>query len=394
LSRRAGPGVTSLQADFSAATGRYREVVPESVFLDVPDGTTVSCSGLPAVLGAAVVAVEPLRHAQRNAAVAGIWRGRGTASSSVLKLATPPAPETASAAWPTSDEPAHWNYWRRETLAYSSQLAATAYGDAITAPVLLEANPRPDGGVELWLADVSGAGGFDWPVPRLARFAYELGAGQARWAGRVPDTAWLSRRWLAQYLAEGPSRFVRVDDADWDHPSVAAAWPAAVRRQLRRLWAGRRRVLAAAEAAERTLCHLDVWPANLIDHAGTSVLLDWAFTGDGAVGEDVANLIVDSCADGLMDAALLPEIAESTTGRYLEGLRDGGWSGSDDAVRSAIAACGAAKYSWLGPARLASAVRDELGPSSYGQDTSAVARMQRLSGVVVLIAGWAASALG
>jgi hypothetical protein len=375
-------------------TGRYGEGVPESILLDVPGGTTVSRSGLPAVLGDAVVAVEPLRHARGNAAVGGIWRVRGTAGSSVLKLATPPAPKTASAVWPTSDEPAHWNYWRRETLAYSGGLTATVYRDAITAPALLEANPRADGGVDLWLADVSGAGGFDWPVPRLARFAYELGAGQARWAGRVPDTPWLSRRWLAQYLAEGPSRFVRVDAADWDDPSAAAAWPAAVRRQLRRLWAGRRRVLAAAEAAERTLCHLDVWPANLIDHAGTSVLLDWAFTGDGAVGEDVANLIVDSCADGLMDVALLPDIAESATDRYLEGLRDGGWSGSDDAVRSAIAVCGAAKYSWLGPACLASAVRDELGPSSYGQDTSAVARMQRLSGVAALIAEWAAPVLG
>jgi len=367
--------------------------VPESILLDVADGTAVTCSGLPGIVGDAVVAVEPLRHMERNAAIGGIWRVRGTAGSAVLKLATPPAPQTAPAAWPTSDEPAHWNYWRRETLAYSSGLAAAAYRDQVTAPALLEANPRADGGVELWLADVTGAEGFDWPVPRLARFAYELGAAQARWAGRVPDTPWLSRRWLAQYLAEGPSRFVRIDAADWDHTG-AAVWPAEVRRQLRRLWADRHRVLAVAEAAERTLCHLDVWPANLIDHAGTSVLLDWAFAGDGAIGEDVANLIADSCADGLMDVALLPEITASVTDRYLAGLQDGGWSGSGDAVRSAIAACGAAKYSWLGPARLASAVHDELRPSSYGQDTSAVARMQRLAGVASLIAEWAAATLG
>lgn len=367
--------------------------MPESILLDLGNGTTVTCSRLPEIIGDAVVAVEPLRHAQANAAVGGLWRIRGTAGSSVLKLATPPNPRTASAAWPTSDEPAHWNYWRRETLAYSSGLAATAYRDGITAPALLEANPRADGGVELWLADVGGAGGFAWPVPRLARFAHELGTAQARWAGRVPDTPWLSRGWLEQYLDEGPSHFVRIDDTVWDHPA-AGVWPAEVRRQLRRLWAARYRVLAAVEAAERTLCHLDVWPANLIDDAGASVLLDWAFTGDGAVGEDVANLIVDSCADGLMDASLLPEIAESATDQYLVGLRDGGWSGSDDAVRSAIAACGAAKYSWLGPARLASAINDDLGASSYGQDTSAASRMQRLAGLAALLADWAAPVLG
>ncbi len=181
-------------------------------------------------------------------------------------------------------------------------------------------------------------------MPRLARFAYELGAAQARWAGRVPDLPWLSRRWLAQYLAEGPPRVTRVADADWDHPSLAV-WPAELRQRLRRLQADHGGLVARATAAERTLCHLDVWPANLIDRDGTSVLLDWSFTGDGAIGEDVANLIIDSCADGLMDAALLPEIAASATDGYLRGLGDGGWTGSADAVRTAIAACGAAKYS-------------------------------------------------
>jgi hypothetical protein len=359
--------------------------------VDFGDGTVLASP--PAAVGAPVVAAEPLRHNQSNAAIGGIWRVSGPAGSAVLKLATPPVPETADAVWPTSDELAHWNYWRRESLAYETDLAATAYGGAIAAPDVLQVSPRPDGKVELWLADVGGADGFGWPVPRLARFAYELGAGQARWAGRVPDTPWLSRRWLAQYLASGPSQFVRVDASDWDHPTVAAAWPAEVRSRLRLLWAERDRALAAAEAGERTLCHLDVWPANLIDRKGTSVLLDWAFVGEGALGEDIANLILDSFGDGLMDVSLLPELAESATDRYLEGLRDGGWSGSADAVRSAIAACGAAKYSWLGPARVGSAARDDLERASYARDADAVSRLQRLTGPVALIADWAASVL-
>ena len=148
-------------------------------------------------------------------------------------MAKLPATADSARAFPTSDQPDHWNYWRREALAYETGLAATAYAAAgIAAPALLEANARADGGVELWLADVSGTAGWDWPVPRLARFAYELGAAQARWAGRVPDFPWLSRRWLAQYLAEGPPRLARVADDDWDHPS-AAVWPAEVRRRLR-----------------------------------------------------------------------------------------------------------------------------------------------------------------
>lgn len=118
------------------------------------------------------------------------------------------------------------------------------------------------------------------------------------------------------------------------------------------------------------------------------MLLDWAFAGEGAVGEDIANLIVDSFADGLMDVALLPELAQSATERYIEGLRDGGWSGSADAVRSAIAVCGAAKYSWLGPARVGSAARDDAVSASYARDADAVSRLLRLTDLVALIAEW------
>jgi Phosphotransferase enzyme family len=362
--------------------------------LDGGDGTVIGLDGLPPGVGSVIESAEILRHNVRNAATGGIWRVQGDAGSAVLKVARPPSGRPdGSSGWPTSDEPSHWNYWRREARAYQAGLTREAYGEAgIAAADLLASGDRADGGVELWLADVSGTGGFSWPPGRLGRFAYELGAGQARWAGRVPATGWLSRGWLAGYLAEGPSTRVAIGATDWDHPSVAA-WPGPVRHQLRALWVGQRRVLATAQASERTLCHLDVWPANLIDDAGRSVLLDWAFAGEGALGEDVANLILDCFADGLMDAALLPEISESVTDGYLAGLREGGWAGKADAVRAAIAACGAAKYSWFAPAVIRSAVRDDAGPSSYRAATSAAALVERLAPVVTLIARWAAAVL-
>jgi hypothetical protein len=358
------------------------------VRLEAADGTVVTCAEWPGVLGEAL-AVEPLRHGLGNTATRGIWRIHGTAGSAVLKVAGPPSQADPAKSFPAGDEPTHWNYWRREALAYQTGLAGTAYASGgITAPALLAASTLADGAAELWLADVSGTAGFDWPVPRLARFAYELGAAQARWAGRVPETPWLSRRWLPQYLAEGPPRLFSVRASDWDHPSVAV-WPAQVRRELQRLWADPQRPLAAALAAERTLCHLDVWPANLVDDAGASVLLDWSFAGEGAVGEDAANLILDSCADGLMDVALLREIAETVTDGYTRGLRDAGWPGSPDSVRAAIAASGAAKYSWFAPAVITRAIRDHLGPSSYGQDRSPAEAVRRVTPLVALIAEWA-----
>ena len=212
--------------------------------------------------------------------------------------------------------------------------------------------------------------------------------GQARWAGRVPDLPWLSRSWLTQYLTEGPPRSVQIEDDYWDRPQVAV-WHAKTRKILRSVWADHTKLLAAACRAEQTLCHLDVWPANLLDADGRSVLVDWSFFGQGAVGEDVSNLIIDSFTDGLMDPGLLPELAEHVTDAYLDGLRDGGWSGSADRVRAAVAACGAAKYSWLGPAILGRAVSGDLGKSSYNKDNDVEAAVARVSGLLTLVGEWA-----
>lgn len=364
----------------------------EGVPIDMGDGKTVTCSRLPAGLGDSVTSIDQLRHNKKNDATLGIWRVNATHGSAVLKISTPPPHGAPAGFWPTSDEPTHWNYWRRESLAYTTDLAVTAYAEAgIVAPGLLAAVDRPDGLVELWLEDVEGPEGFDWEVSRLVRFAHELGVGQARWAGRVPDHPWLSRRWLTQYLTEGPPLSVDIEDTFWDHSRVAA-WPADVRRGLRRLWVERDRMLAAAEASERTLCHLDVWPANLIDGQGRSVLLDWSFTGAGAIGEDVSNLVIDSFTDGLMDPSLLPDVTEGVTEAYLDGLHDGGWTGSKDGVRKAIKLCGAAKYSWLGPAVLGRVVREDLGTSSYNRDSSPDEAARRVLGLVTLISDWAGEA--
>jgi hypothetical protein len=276
-------------------------------------------------------------------------------------------------------------------LAYTTGFAAKVYADAgIAPPALLDVAERPDGAIELWLADAQGIPGMSWSVPRLAHFARQLGVAQARWVDRVPDLPWLSRRWLAQYLANGPSRGVSIsDDEHWNHP-VAATWPTSVRHQLRRLWAQRHAVLAVAEATPRTVCHLDVWPNNLIEDDATTVLLDWSFTGEGGIGEDAANLIVDSVADGLMDVALLPEIADAVTEEYIAGLHDGGWEGAPDTVRHAIAAFGAAKYCWFGPLVLSRVIRDgAFGHPQYGRDTSGESALHRLQGLVTLLADWA-----
>jgi hypothetical protein len=129
---------------------------------------------------------------------------------------------------------------------------------------------------------------------------------------------------------------------------------------------------------------------NLIEAGESTVLLDWSFVGEGGIGEDLANLIVDSVADGLMDAALLPEINERATDAYVEGLREGGYTGGADGVRDAVVAAGAAKYAWFGASVLGLAQSGAtFGHPQYGQHSSGAEALTALRGLVTLLADWA-----
>ncbi|MDX6354501.1 MAG: hypothetical protein QOF98_1404, partial [Streptomyces sp.] len=259
------------------------------------------------------------------------------------------------------------------------------------------------------------------------------------WADRLPDRPWLSRGWLRQYVTSKPV----LQDVPWDHPTAVAVWPSSLRVALRRMWEQRDTLLSAAESAPRTLCHLDVWPQNLIaadttpapDPATASpqpagptpptartaptaqstrtarspraaqttpsnathrrtVLLDWAFVGEGGIGEDIANLIPDCVADGLMPTDLLPEISEAVITAYLGGLRDGGHRIDEGELRQAVAAAGAAKYCRLAPLMLTRlAGGTPVGSVSYdvGGDDTAVLR--RRIGLFEHLSDWSSRIL-
>ncbi|MEU4645363.1 phosphotransferase [Micromonospora sp. NPDC023814] len=308
----------------------------------------------PADLVPAGVPAEQLTHNTLNGVTGGIWRTRRDGQAAVLKLVTPPG-RPGPAHWAGSDEPGHWNYWRREVEAYRSGLATAAYADAgLAAPTPLAVDDRPDGSVALWLAEATGRPGIACTPADLGEVAARLGAGHARWlgdpaarellpGGRAPG--WLARDWLRDYTLTRPV----AAPVPWEHPVAVAAWPRPLRDALRALWERRHEVLAATDALPRTLCHHDCWPMNLVFGDGGPVLLDWSGVGPGPLGEDAANLALDTFLDGLVDVALLAEVAATVVDRYVEGLRG---AVAPAVVVRAVRLTGAAKYFWLAPMML------------------------------------------
>ncbi|GAA2145658.1 hypothetical protein [Glycomyces algeriensis] len=337
-------------------------------------------------IGAAVHTAAALQHNTGNQATGGIWRVAGPGGDAVLKHLTPNG--TGGEHWKASADPRHWNSWQREYLAYTTGFAA-AYGAeaGIGAPALLAAGERPDGSRELWLEAVDGVHGRDWTVPMLADFAHRLGIVQALQRDK-PEQPWQSRRFLRQYA--GRRDFPAIP---WDHPAAAAHWPKDTREGLRLIWERRDDLFHIAEHLPQTSCHLDVWPMNLVRRGEQPVLLDWSFTGRGAIGEDLANLIADTFFDGLQPVERLAETEAALTDAYLAGLAEAGIR-DEPATRKAVAATGAAKYCWLAPAMLTGlAAGRPIASADYDTAAEDAAVLDRRRPIFDMLVRWAHTAL-
>jgi hypothetical protein len=301
---------------------------------------------------------QPLTHNPLNGVTAGVWK-RGDVVHKVLTRRREAPPH-----WASSDDLRHWNYWRREALVYVSGLPDRL---GLGSPRLREMVASPEGDVELRLEHVEGRHAAALTVEDLEAVAEVLGRAQGR--VDLPDEEWLSRGFLRAYSGSRPVAWSLMDDDDaWALPLMREHFDASLRTALLRLHRGRDRLLTWMESLPRTVCHLDVWPNNLIRRSGGEIVfLDWAFVGDGALGEDIGNLVPDSVFDLLLHHQLLDELDVRLTSAYLRGLREAGWGGDARLVRLGICAS-AVKYDWLTAFCLEHARADEH--VGYGREAS------------------------
>ncbi|GAB4003254.1 hypothetical protein GCM10029992_44180 [Glycomyces albus] len=131
---------------------------------------------------------------------------------------------------------------------------------------------------------------------------------------------------------------------------------------------------------------------NLVLGESGPILLDWAFTGRGAIGEDIANLIADTFLDGLRPVTDLAETEQAITDAYIDGLTEAGQP--TDHTRKAIATTGAAKYAWLAPMMLTRlAAGQSVGSADYDTETDHQAILDRRRPIFEMLATWARTAL-
>jgi hypothetical protein len=231
-----------------------------------------------------------------------------------------------------------WNYYKREADAYQSGLLDDLPG-GLVAPRCFGVLDHPDDTCWVWLEDIRDEIGSQWPLERYGVAARH--AGQLNGAYLVerslPSWPWLSSDWLRGHIARSASAMPLIRNS-LDHPLVRRGFPDDSSDRLFRLWEERDRYLDALDRLPRTLCHLDLFRRNLFarktaDGDDQTVAIDWAFVGQGAIGEEIANLVFTSLAFNEVDLAQAQALEDIVFEGYLEGLRDVGWRGDPQQVR-------------------------------------------------------------
>jgi hypothetical protein len=231
-----------------------------------------------------------------------------------------------------------WNYYKREADAYQSGWLDDLPG-GLAAPRCFGVAKHPDGTCWIWLEDVKDEIGSQWPLEHYSVVARHAGQfnGVYLVERSVPSWPWLSSGWLRGDIAQSASAIPLIRNS-LDHPLVRRGWPGDASDRLFRLWAERDIYLGALDRLPQTLCHLDVFRRNLFarkaaDGDDQTVVIDWAFTGRGAIGAELATLVLTSVVFNEVDLAQAQALEDIVFEGYLEGLGDAGWRGNPQHVR-------------------------------------------------------------
>lgn len=224
------------------------------------------------------------------------------------------------------DEPSSWNSWRREADAYESGFLEALPG-GVVAPRCFAVEEFAPGLVGLWLEDVRRHD--EWPADANGTIARALGElnGTKSLLAANPST-WMSRNWLRDYV-KNAAPWVDVVRRSGDEPAVAMMFPRDHVAAIVQLWETRDRRLDLLSALPQGICHMDAHRRNLFppaDHDGEfrCTMIDWAFTGPGALGEELAPMVIATAAFSGMDTDESLALEDVVFDAYLEGLAASG----------------------------------------------------------------------
>jgi Phosphotransferase enzyme family len=237
-----------------------------------------------------------------------------------------------------STDQSSWDYWKREWHVYQSRWQQQLAGPLRAPRCLATGDLLAETDEELaWIAmeDLAAGDHRPWPHGRFREVARQLGIFNGEYlAGRpVPTDAWLSQDWLRGWTEEARP-LMNVLPTVSRHPVAGKIFTKDLIKDIIELWEQRENLYQALDQLPRTLCHNDVFPRNLFgggtDDPDHSVAIDWAFCGPAPVGQELTALVGASQAFFESRPERWDDLERDCLAGYAEGLRQAGWSGSDE----------------------------------------------------------------
>jgi len=243
--------------------------------------------------------------------------------------------------------PESWNYWKREALVYQSGIFSSLKRVHLPECYFVE---KFSDHINIWLQDLN-LSHCAFSSHDFEHVAYELGKMNALFVNaNISDKySYLSNSWLDEYVCSA-FPYLEFLREGLSTPYVDVLFPGDMRQRLLDLWQEKNRMLKNIKSLPQTLCHLDTVSKNIFLSNQTQdiVLCDWACAGAGAIGQDLAALIVGSVLlyDG--DITSLEELEKRVVPIYLSGLRDAGWNGNEIVPMTSFDLAVGLRYSFYG----------------------------------------------
>jgi hypothetical protein len=269
----------------------------------------------------------------------GVEYGEWIDWSVILKVIQSPA-NLGFVNYGEGEDPAHWNYWKRELLVYQSGWL-TGLPEGITGPECYDAVEMPNNIAGMWLEDIKDTYSGSWPLHRYALAARHLGRLNGIYISRreLPSFTWLSKQRIRQWL-----KTIAWQDFPWDHPQVWQQYPNPELDSFRSMLQDNERFLAKLEQIPKTICLGDTNPANFISRHSPrrqeqSVAMDWSLVGIEPLGSDLGQLVYGTYLN--LKTYRLHDISETLFTSYINGLQDSGCRIDTQLVRFGYAASAA-----------------------------------------------------
>ncbi|WP_309122585.1 phosphotransferase [Paenibacillus sp.] len=254
---------------------------------------------------------------------------------------------------PQRDDPAHYNYWRREIMVYDSGLLRNLPANLV-APQCYAIDGQVDGSVWLWLEDIPHEPRtWEWDDYRYA--AGKLGEFHAAYllGEPLPEAPWLNKQWMRSWIREC-IRYRDALDPQTKAILISDRRTDSLIQRFTRLEDSIREWLQVLERLPRTFSHQDVYEQNIMldaarEEEGKLAVIDWQFASVSGIGEDLGRFLGLAVSRGHVPIDRFGEYRELIISSYISGLKRAGWDGDETLPRIGCLAAFALRSVWEAP---------------------------------------------